>query len=279
MEWSEYEKLVLTGWRALMDSPDRSNEVAIQSFLETHPCMIPGAFSLPLQSGHYPFPGAVISQPILRGLGTKVPDFLWLASDSMTLYPVLVEIENPAKRWFTNEGYPHSDFTQAHDQLTCWKQWFEKSENRAVFMQAYQIPPDLREKAWHPIYILVYGSRTELEGKPALNAKREHMQGKDEFLMTFNRLAPDRGAENLICVRQVESVEGVRYEALTVPPTFKLGPNCSRENVLIRGIEKAIEGNPWIQLDRKNFLIRRIPYWERWTRLERQGIISSGDYE
>lgn len=279
MAWAEYERLMLNEWQNLMTSSQRSKEDAFQHFLEANPSMIPGAFSLPLPSGHYPFPQAVISQPILRGLGTKVPDFLWLASDSGTLYPVLIEIENPTKRWFTEKGYPHSDFTQARDQIASWKQWFNQSENKTLFKEMYQIPPSLKGKAFHPIYILVYGSRSELEEKPALNSKRDLMQGQDEHFMTFDRLAPERKAENFVCVRLTESVEGIYYQAKSVPPTFKLGPGSASEHSLIIDMDTAISHNSLIHPKRREFLVSRLPYWKEWSKSNGLRQIDFNAYE
>src|ERR1017187_2614000 len=51
---------------------------------------VPGAFGL-LQ-GPGPLNYALISQPELKGVGEKRPDFLWIAFDSATIYPVLIEI-------------------------------------------------------------------------------------------------------------------------------------------------------------------------------------------
>lgn len=138
MPWEEYESVVLTEWRALLNSIQDGEEKRVQEFLEMHPCMIPGAYSLPLPSGHYPFPAAAISQPSLKGLPTKKPDFLWMATDSGTFHLVLVEIETPTKKWFTEKGIPHSNLTQAQSQLASWKQWFDIPENKALFFRAFK---------------------------------------------------------------------------------------------------------------------------------------------
>lgn len=43
---------------------------------------------------------AVISKPKLPGLSDRQPDFMWIATDSVALYPILIEIETPQKKWF-----------------------------------------------------------------------------------------------------------------------------------------------------------------------------------
>ncbi|MBX3332360.1 MAG: DUF4263 domain-containing protein [Nitrospira sp.] len=279
MSWEKYQAHVESEWKRLLASEDSRIEGRIQSFLEQHPSLIPGCFSLPLPSGHYPFPEAVISQPPLRGIRTKVPDFMWLATDSKTLYPVLIEIEIPSKRWFTEKGTPHSDLTQALDQLATWKQWFGVAENKALFLKTYKVPLDLQEKAFHPLFVLIYGSRDEFKGKPGLNAKREYLQRPDEYIMTFNRLSPEPKADELMCVQLVESVGDSQYVAVSVPATLSLSPSLAEERALISNKAKAIQNNPLISPERKAFLLSRLDYWDEWAKQGRHGIISLGDRE
>ncbi len=273
LSWDEYKSSVESNWTALINSPAARDEKNIQAFLEEHPCMIVGAFGITFSSGHFPFPHAVISQPVLKGLNTKIPDFMWLAADSGTIYPVLIEIETPTKRWFTREGHPHSDFTQAHTQLASWKTWFNSPVNQQIFLEYYQIPSDLvLSRRLHPLYVLVYGSRDEFEAAPTLNSMRASLERADETLMTFHRLAPDGKARDMMCVKLIESPAGRRYEALTVPPTLTLGPLGAHYRAKVFGKEEAVSRNTLIGKERKAFLISRIPYWDDWV----QG--SSGYY-
>lgn len=114
MAWSEYEALILPRWQALLDSKV-STEADFQAFLERHPCMLPGPFGLIGQSGHAPYPSAIISQPVLADFTRRVPDFMWIARDSSSIYPVLIEIETPAKPWFRQDGMQHASLTQARE--------------------------------------------------------------------------------------------------------------------------------------------------------------------
>src|SRR5690242_12013935 len=86
MSWAVYAGRVREEWAALLKEPS-AEERHYQAFLEQHPALVPGAFSTPGvgKSGHYPFPVALITQPPLRGLGNRVPDFMWIASDSGTI--------------------------------------------------------------------------------------------------------------------------------------------------------------------------------------------------
>src|ERR1043166_2416161 len=188
MEWPDDKMRVENEWRQLLTEVE-SDEKTIQQFLEKHPCLVPGAFSLPMPSGHGPFPSAVITQPILTGLTTKLPDFMWIAMDSCTLYPVLIEIEDPKKHWFTKKGRPTADLTQAIDQLTSWRRWFEQPENLLVFEKMYELTAFLADKRVQPQFVLVYGRRSEFKASPGLNAKRGQMMRSNEVFMTFDRLA------------------------------------------------------------------------------------------
>jgi hypothetical protein len=101
-------EILASRWRQLIDSDESTDERLVQSFLERHPSLLPGSHSVDGSSGHWPFPFAVISQPKLPGLSTRIPDFMWIASDSASVYPILIEIETPHKRWFhTNKPELH----------------------------------------------------------------------------------------------------------------------------------------------------------------------------
>lgn len=270
MNWEEYEARTKREWEKLLNMGQGISEKEIQNFLETHPSMIPGAFGLAFTSGHYPFPGAVISQPILKGLGTKRPDFMWLAMDSGTFYPVLVEIEKPAKKWFTNSGVPSKDLTQARDQIASWKQWFSMPENNLMFRKMYQLDllPELARKAIHPVYVLIYGRRKELQDRPMLSSKRDQLKTHDEYLMTFDRISPDSNARELMCASLVEKNGEFIYKAISVPPTIKLGTPLDKYRLIIRDREDAIERNDWITKARKEFLLQRLSYWDDYANKE-----------
>jgi hypothetical protein len=68
--------------------------------LERHPSLQADSRSVGCDSGHAPFPVAVIAKPKLPGLSDREPDFIWLATDSTSLYAVLIEIEAPRKACF-----------------------------------------------------------------------------------------------------------------------------------------------------------------------------------
>jgi hypothetical protein len=275
MSWEDYERHVIFEWSNLLNSGNNSDETSLHNFLEKHPCLLPGAF-YPQPSGHFPFPGAVISKPPLTGLGKKIPDFMWITSDSGHIYPVLVEIETPAKRWFTNKGVPHSKLTQALDQLTEWKTWFNTTENQALFNKLFQIPDVwLRYRTFHPYYILIYGNRNEFKDNPFISKKRAQLARSDEFHMTFDRLIPLNQSQQFICV----SIKCNYYNALSIPPTLKLGPNLADYRSIIKNKESAVIKNDLITRERKEFLLKRIPYWDKWAQSDMKGVIQTSDEE
>lgn len=214
-----YMELLHAQWRRLIDSREAADERLLQAFLERHPSLLPGSHTVDHSSGHWPFPFAVISQPRLPGLSTKIPDFMWIASDSASVYPVLIEIETPHKRWFHSKGAEfHSDFTHALGQLTEWAAWFSRGTNAAAFMDYYSFPEYLRELALRPRYVLIHGRRAEYEHDVARKAKIAQVAQSDQRLMSFNRLAPELKATCVGCVQKQEN----GYRAICVPPTFSV---------------------------------------------------------
>ncbi len=261
MQWDEYERRAKRAWRELLRSEAAKDESAIHGFLEHHPSFIPGAFSFPT-SGHYPFPSAVISKPPLNALALKIPDFMWIAVSSFTLYPVLVEIENPTKRWLTKRGDQHSDLSQAQTQLAEWKAWFNRPENQAVFLENFQIPQRMRDLDFRPQYVLVHGSREEFQERPETRGIAARFAREDEHLMTFDRLAPSYNAQHFLCVKKRRS----SYEAISFPPTVQLSPGIAMDWQFIRRKEEAAKRSPWLTEQRRNFLMERLPYWDQWAK-------------
>lgn len=93
-----YDDLLMAQWHALLDSPASRDERLIHHFLERHPSLLPGSNSVDVDSGHAAFPLAVITKPKLPGLSDREPDFMWIATDSESVYPILIEIETPHKQ-------------------------------------------------------------------------------------------------------------------------------------------------------------------------------------
>lgn len=275
MGWDTYEKYLRVELDNLLNSSG-DDEKPFQHFLEQHPCLIPGPFGLLGQSGHYPFGGTVISQPELTGLTNRIPDFMWIACNSGTIYPVLIEIEAPNKPYFVKSGKPNDKFIQAHDQLTEWRTWFANAKHQLLFYDLYQISESFRwGKSMRPIYVLVYGRRTEFENERYLSEKRRQLQRDDEFIMTYDRLYPEYKARYLLC----STVKGGKYRAKTIPPSLELGPNLSEYHSMIGNKEAVTEENQLLSKERREFLVSRFSYWDEYGKIPRKGLISTGDKE
>lgn len=144
---------------------------------------------------------------------------MWIASDSATVYPILIEIETPHKRWFHTKGTDfHSDFSHALGQLTEWKAWFARGTNAAAFMDYYSFPDYLRALAFQPRFVLIHGRRREYERDPARKSKIAMAAQHDQRLMSFDRLTPELKATCMGCVQKRED----GYQAISVPPTFSV---------------------------------------------------------
>ncbi|MHB8894146.1 MAG: Shedu immune nuclease family protein [Candidatus Geothermincolia bacterium] len=273
MPWARYRAKAEAQWLALLQNC--CDESVYQSFLEENPSFFPLRCTFTGEGHHGMFPHAVISQPRLSGLSGNVPDFMWISRDSECIYPTMIELESPGKKWFTKTNCPTAQLTQALNQLREWKLWFENTSNRTRFLDEYQVPSGLyRARSFRPRYILIYGRRRELEGTTN-NMKRTQMRMPDEELITYDRLYPDDGLSSCLTVH----VTGTGYEALCVPPTLELGPALAQDFSLINSKHAAIQRSKGISRIRKEFLIRRSNYWDEWARTHGTKVMSPGDCE
>ena len=267
VSWEQYEQLITAEWTALLNRNPPPSEKEVQIFLEKHPSMVPGAFGfVGGESGHYPRLCGLITQPPLPSYDKKIPDFMWLAQNSDTVEPVLIEIEAPSKHWFTKNGRPTASLTQALKQIADWKAWFEAPRNVESFKTFYGLDSGWRARRFRPSYLLIYGRRAEASANP----NRSHLFPENVFGRTFDRLQPNPKADDLVCLKAVNP--GV-FEVVSVPPTLKWEPILAEERARCSGWNEAIRANQQISLKRQEFLIRRLPYWNDWVhRSERNGI-------
>jgi Domain of unknown function (DUF4263) len=166
-----------------------SEEASVQDFLEKNPCFVPRATA---PGSHGPLFNALIARPPLPGIRPKIPDFMWITSNSSEWYPTLIEIESPTKALFRKDGVPTADFTQARNQLAEWRAWFSDPCNVQKFVSEYRIPDHFLDyKVMSPRFVLVYGRRREFQGDPVLSKLRAaQMTAPEEELMSFDRLYP-----------------------------------------------------------------------------------------
>jgi len=245
-----YNGFLMERWQALLDSEDSRDESLIQGFLERHPSLLPGSHSVDGDSGHSAFPLAVISKPKLPGLSDREPDFMWLARDSGSLYPVLIEIETPHKAWFYgNRAEIHSDFTHAYGQLAEWRAWFGRGHNRTAFLEYYDIPPMLARRQLAPRYVLIHGRRENFGSVPRRREKRAELARSDERLMSFDRLTPAKNSVLFSAVRKGQD----GYRVISVPPSLTLF-NTGSQYQLVSGWEAALDGCPDMAAGRRDYL-------------------------
>ncbi|PEP90534.1 hypothetical protein COE95_13145 [Bacillus toyonensis] len=274
LDWDVYESVVIEEYKELLKQKGHEESV-FQEFFERNPAFLPGAFGIYGESGHPPYNNALITQPLLHGLTSKIPDFLWIASDSGTIYPIFIEIETPNKRWFRNNGVPTAEFTQAQNQLSDWKIWLSNPIHQNLFYQYYDIEREIASgKFVRPQFILIFGSRSEFEGKPEINQKRAQLVRDNEIYMTFDRLLPNIKARNSITCK----VRNRKYTAKFVSPTFRLGPVYAEELSKVDNKVEAIN-NSRIDDMRKDFILSRLTYWEEFGRKQRNGLRNTGDWE
>lgn len=249
-----YEHFLADRWQALLDSEESRDESLLQAFLERHPSLIPGADSVDGDGGNAPFPVAVIAKPKLPGLSDREPDFLWITSDSSSLYPVLVEIETPHKAWFYGDRAEiHSGLTHAHGQLAEWRAWFSQGHNQTAFLDHYEIPPMMARLRLSPRYVLVHGRRSNFESSLRRQQKRAELAHPDERLMSFDRLTPAKRSVLYSTVRKGHD----GYRVTSVPPSLAIF-NSGQVYRQVSGWAGALDDCPDMAAGRREYLKQQL---------------------
>ena len=276
VKWEEYIDRASARWISLLSDPEAS-EADVQLFMEQNPSFVPGAFGVEGPANHGPFIGALITQPRLPGLTRPVPDFMWINKQSDRLFVVLIEIEDPKKRWFNAKGVTTSDFNQALGQIAEWKAWFSEPGNVVQFQQLYWLPRNWWRKVPMVVkYVLVYGRASEFEGKDDLLKRRSGLEPEDTMVMTYDRIKPLSISSSLPCAQ----VRGNQLAAKWFPPTFEIYPMEVEEGIgRLVGKVEALNASPGISPERKQFLAERFVYWDTWLEEDERGIISLQDSE
>ncbi len=269
--WTNYFDMTMVTWTELLENAHKHQESSFQSFLEKHPCMVPGAFSIDSSCGHAPFFYSLITQPKLHSRTPRIPDFLWIAKNSLFCYPTFIEIEHPSKKWFTRTGQQTAEFTQAQNQLSEWKQWF--SDNGRSFVQ--ELCPDAGPLQIKPHFVLIYGRTSEFKNSPTLNKKRSYLEREHETYMTFDRLLPDANAKDYFTSR----IAGNKVVAKYCQPTFEIGPFNSGIFEKIDEVHEAISASDFPDPDRKRFLLDRLDYWKNFSQRKQPKYYNISDRE
>lgn len=274
LSWDAYAPIVQREWRELLDR-DGTGESDFHEFLERHPCMIPGCDAFTGAGGWNnpagPVNGFVISEPLLPGISNRYPDFMWAPTDSQTQWVVLIEIEDPKKLWFTENGQQRAELTQALDQIAQWRAHLKKPENLLLFSRLYGIPT-LRPIEF--VFCLVYGRRRDVASRAETEKRNALHNSLDDIKwMTYDRLRPDEDARNVPCVK-ISAAE--RLTAVAFPPTTEIDLWSVRRWVEVNEKRKAIFASPHFSEPRQKFLADRLDYWDK---IVASGItIGPGEY-
>jgi len=258
MEWKDYIKRANRGWKDILESAP-IDEAPIQHFLEENPSLIPGAYGISFSSGHAPIYGAVFSQPELPGFHSKKPDFMWIATSSKGIYPILIEIESLNKKWFRQDGQPTAEFTQAQNQMNQWRIWFSNPVNQLQFREVYLKDFPFRDDIITPHYVLICGRRKDLE--PYRNTRSVLMK-KDEEHMSYDRLSFSRDQSDYLTVKMKD--DGVY--AIKIPPISMISPDIMEYWSHIKNLPQFFLEEPDSDLsqERKEFLFERFKYGLEW---------------
>ncbi|MFF4573672.1 Shedu anti-phage system protein SduA domain-containing protein [Streptomyces sp. NPDC001410] len=236
----------------------------MQTFLESHPCLLPGATDSIGHGGHHGASfSAVIRQPPLEGLGPKrIPDFMWVRRDTGAIRPICIEIESPGKSWFNKDRTPTAELTQAIDQITEWKVWFDSPENRLIFGKRYA--PQFSHRPIVPQFVLVFGRNSEFAAGHSkhvnpdyMRRKRDHMPRKDEHFFTYDQLRAEREAEIYATITN----RVYEWSLDSIPPTFCTGAHITELSAVVSDPSQAISSADLLGPERKTYLAERWNYW------------------
>jgi hypothetical protein len=272
ISWNEYLVNASRQWELLLSSPN-IDEKEIHTFLENNPSLIPGAYGISFTSGHDPLYGAVFSQPILPGIETKYPDFMWIAINSSEISPILIEIEALDKPWFTKEGHQRAEFTQAENQLDQWRVWFSEPRNILNFQKLYlQRLPIKQDMNIIPHYVLIYGRRKDVE--PYHNLRSVHRKS-DETQMTYDRLSFSEDQSNYVTVK----MKNENIYIISFPPNCMIGSGVIPHWKYFKNLPQYFSEAPGISQKRKDFLVERFNYCKEWDDSPGVHMICVGDLE
>jgi hypothetical protein len=258
MSWDDYAEIVTAEWHKLLNDP-AVGEPEIHDFLEQHPCLVPGydAFdgagygNLPAGPGHC----CLYSKPPLPyGTAKRIPDFMWVTTDSRTQWAVLIEIEDPKKPWLTKSGQQTAKFTQAEAQVVEWKSLLSDPENKKRFMEMYGLP------GYYPlefVFCLVYGRRDTVLSLDSIR-RRHGMMRSEIHTRTFDRLRPAEPTRDYICIRYL----GGKLKAVSIPPTLKLNLGLVWRWQDVADKSKATLSSLHFDPVRQKFLAERFDYWD-----------------
>lgn len=261
MEWAAYSQKVSTEWKALLaGSP---GERAVQDFLELHPSMIPGGHGDVGPGGnHHSEMFAVFTRPELKGEGSSyIPDFMWITRSSALVTPILIEIEDPDKPWFTAKGRLTSQFHEAQGQLLDWKNWFETGSNKEIFRRRFLFEDTYASRPMKPYYVLIYGRQSHFTSSKHFLV-REQVRREDEVFMTFDSLRPLEKQRGSLTVKMTA---GGQPRPWAFGAGYETGSFVGEDAIRLGDPAEALARSKMISPERKAYVASR---WEHWRQIE-----------
>lgn len=230
-----------------------SNEEAeVQTFLEKHVALLPGAWGdIGPGGNHGPLYSSIFRQPLLQGLDANlIPDFMWITRSTVNVTPVCIEIERPTKTWFTAAGQATADLTQALDQLLRWATWFDNPRNEEIFRDVY-LKGRFADRKLTPQFLLIYGREKDFTEDHKLtaaerHAKRLRMARDSEHLRTFDSLRWNKTQERLLTTTVHQNGQ---FEVSWIHEDFDYLGDPTGAHYL-GSIESALAANPLIDASR-----------------------------
>lgn len=274
ISWDDYYNQAMAEYEELLDN-NGDDEKVFQTFFEKNPSFVPGALELFGQSGHYPYMDTMISQPSIGGVFKRIPDFLWLAQDSLNFCPVFIEIERPNKNTFTKQGDTTADFNQALGQLKQWSFLMKNPTNIQLFYEYFKIPIETREKVFTPQYLLIYGRRSEYIKDIMLRGIRSENQKENIAIFSYDRLQPLADYRQFITCK----ISNAQYDVINISPTFRYRADCATSLPEYNGFCEKIDCMEKTSLERKEFLKSRYLYWCDFAKSGVGGMICSQEGE
>lgn len=276
MSEAAYHDHVWKEWNELLASANLDDERIFQDFLEKHPCLLPQCYDFG-QRGATPQLPFYYTQPELPGFRSKIPDFMTIMWDSEAVIAWLIEIEAPGKPWATASGQEHHKLKQAINQLIDWKTWFSEPENRIQFCKLYRINERILEtRQFLQRYVLIYGRASEAEANPVFAKKRAFLSHSDQVFMTYDRLRPNTRMHWSPTVK-LDRKQTAGLRVLHVPPTLQIGPYNADPLARLSGLVESVAANTLMTPERREFLLKRIPYWKEW--LAKPLVISENGFQ
>lgn len=261
--WDRYARQVDERWRSLLDEDSARNELALQRFLEAHPCLLPYTVAFtpsgtPDYGHHGTIHSGVFAQPRLPGSKTLRPDFMRITRDSQWTYATLFELKWAGMELFRGGARFRDAFDAAREQLNSYAAALEVNGWRE-FRDAYRLPSYVDHRDLHIRLVLLAGRQSEVYQHPE---RRDRRRRESLVVRSVDSLTPAAEArdEMTLVVRRGKIV------ATSVQPTMRFGPGNADALAIVSEVDEAIGSQPAISARRKEFLLERLPYWRSFDR-------------